>query len=98
MFLSRNGLRKLGHSLDILETFQVPQEVIRYILKITLFWIKRKKYIGKLWEKQKGKVPKAKENGASRVRNKQKWKIKNPLTDTSELHLNVINFKYSLEF
>ena len=49
-------------------------------------------------KKRRGKAPKAKENGASRVRNKQKWKIKIPLTDTSELYLNVINFKYSLEF
>ena len=62
------------------------------------FILDKKKYSGQLWEKEKGKVPKAKENGASRVRNKQKWKIKSPLTDTSELHLNVINFKYSLEF
>ena len=34
------------------------------------FILGKKKYSGKLWEKEKGKVPKAKENGASRVRNK----------------------------
>lgn len=101
MFLSRNGLRKLGHSLDILGTFEVPQEVIYYILKTTLFWIKKKEYSRKLWEKQKRegeRYIRLRDNGASRVRNKQKWKIMSTLTDTRELHLNVTSFKYSQEF
>lgn len=101
VILSRNGLRKLGHSLDILGTFEVPQEVIYYILKTILFWIKKKEYSRKLWEKEKRegeRYIRLRDNGASRVRNKQKWKIMSTLTDTRELHLNVTSFKYSQEF
>lgn len=56
MFLTRNGLRKSGHSLDIQENSQVPQEFIYYILKITFVLDKEKGIQWKIIRKIKGKV------------------------------------------